>query len=504
MQNSAFVPHNKLSLIPASISVVVLVAGLLITWWLWQNETQNITAVFQTRFDSRVNEFERLTTNRIHDYEQVLLGMRGLFAASQKVGRDEFHDYADTLNMAKNFPGATGLCFSLIVPAIEKDRHIAAIRNSGLSSYSIRPETPRDFYTSIIFAEPFSGRNQRALGFDNFTDSTRRIAMELSRDSGNISISGKVDLLHETEKEQAGIRMYLPVYKKGASTLTLEDRRINIIGWLYMPIRMDDFMRDALGVRAGRLDVEIYDGDTVTQDSLMFDSDVTRSHLAESSKSLFKTVKTINVRGRNWTLAAHSLPNFDARLSEGKQQLIIYTGTCISILLTFLTWLFLYGRSRILKEAQSVTRSEAQLSSIIENALDAVIQLDTQGRVRSWNGRAEQMFGWRRDAVHGQVFEEIAISAASRHKFRSNMKELQTIDPKDQAKFSEARLNERSKLIALHHDGSELPIELSMTQNIQNDGTYQFTASFATSPYKLSAKPLSNLQATSSIPWKRP
>jgi len=461
---------------PASISGIALAIGLLITWWLWHNETQNITAMFQTKFDSRVNEFERLTTNRIHDYEQVLLGMRGLFAASKEVGRGEFHDYADALNMAKNFPGANGLCFSLIVPAVKKDRHIAAIRNSGFSSYSIRPNTPRDFYTSIIFAEPFSGRNQRALGFDNFTDATRRIAMELSRDSGNMSISGKVILLHEADAEQAGIRMYLPIYKKGASALTLEDRRTNIIGWLYMPIRMDDFMRDALGLRAGRLDVEIYDGDIVTPDSLMFDSDVTRSHLAEDSNSLFKTVKTISVRGHNWTLAAHSLPSFDARLSEGKQEFIIYAGTGISFLLAFLTWLFLYGRSRILVEAQSVARSEAQLSSIIENALDAVIQLDIQGRVCGWNSRAEQMFGWRRDAAHGQVFEEMAISVASRYKFRSHMEEPQAINPKYQAQFKEAKSNERSKLIALHRDGSEFPIELSMTQNILNDGNYQYTA----------------------------
>ena len=447
---------------PASISGIALAIGLLITWWLWHNETQNITAMFQTKFDSRVNEFERLTTNRIHDYEQVLLGMRGLFAASKEVGRGEFHDYADALNMAKNFPGANGLCFSLIVPAVKKDRHIAAIRNSGFSSYSIRPNTPRDFYTSIIFAEPFSGRNQRALGFDNFTDATRRIAMELSRDSGNMSISGKVILLHEADAEQAGIRMYLPIYKKGASALTLEDRRTNIIGWLYMPIRMDDFMRDALGLRASRLDVEIYDGDIVTPDSLMFDSDVTRSHLAEDSNSLFKTVKTISVRGHNWTLAAHSLPSFDARLSEGKQEFIIYAGTGISFLLAFLTWLFLYGRSRILVEAQSVARSEAQLSSIIENALDAVIQLDIQGRVCGWNSRAEQMFGWRRDAAHGQVFEEMAISVASRYKFRSHMEEPQAINPKYQAQFKEAKSNERSKLIALHRDGSEFPIELSL------------------------------------------
>ncbi|MBI5429884.1 MAG: CHASE domain-containing protein [Nitrosomonadales bacterium] len=433
--------------------------------------------VMQTRFDSRVKEFESLTASRVHDYEQVLLGMRGLFAASLSVGRSEFRDYVVTLGLEKNFPGTQGVCFSQVVAPEQKDRHIAAVRKQGFPAYTITPETPRDFYTTAIYLEPFTGRNQRAFGFDNFTDPTRRAAMEQARDTGELSLSGKVIQLHEDNKNQSSIRIYLPVYQKGAPTLTAEQRRKNILGWLYMPIRMDDFMRDALGERSGRVDVEIFDGENnIARVALMYDSDISRSHLTGETRSLFRTVKTINLHGHKWTVAAHSLPSFDARIDEGKQALIIYSGAGISLLLAVLAGMLMYGRARVLKEAHAVARSEARLSSVIETALDAVIQLDDDGRVVGWNSQADIVFGWSREIAMGQVLEEIVIPAAYRKVFRACMDKFRVAPGNFTDSGWGAALSARSELFALNRGGREFPIELSMTQNMLDDGNCLYTA----------------------------
>lgn len=472
MQSKVPSKNNKLLIIPAATSAMVLLICLLVTWWLWLNEQQKVMEVMQTRFDSRVNEFEKLTANRVHDYEQVLLGVRGLFASNHSVGRSEFHEYVATQKLEQRFTGAQGLCFSLIIPSAQRERHIEAVRKQGFPGYTITPETPRDFYTAAIFLEPFSDRNQRAFGFDNFTEVTRRKAMEQARDTGELSISGKVPLIHEVEKGPAGIRMYLPVYKKGTATLTVEERRENILGWLYLPIRMNDFMQDALGDRSGRLDVELYDGDAPAPETLLFDSDLSNSHLAENIDALFKTVKTIDLHGHKWTLAAHSLPNFDSRIEEGKQQFIIYYGTGISLLLAFLAGFILYSRARAMRNAQEVSQSEARLSAVIETALDAVIQMDGGGRVIGWNSQAELMFGWPRGMAIGHMLDELVIPPAHHKAYRTGMEKLRGVavsDPIDD-------LQARSELRAVRRNSNEFPVEFSMTKTPLIDGSYQFTA----------------------------
>lgn len=468
--------HLAVLIAPMLASLLVLAVGLLITSRLWLNEQQNFTQVMQTRFDGRVKEFENFTTNRIQDYEQLLLGMRGLFSASASVERYTFRKYVASLNLEKDFPGAQGICFSMIIPPAQKDQHIASVRMEGFLNYTIKPDAPRDFYTSAIYLEPFVGSNLRALGYDNFTDAIPRAAMEEARDSGKTSISGKVAISHASNKNQSGFRMNLPVFKNGTSTHTVEERRKNILGWLYVPIRMDDFMKDALSDRSDRLDIEIFDGDKMTTDTLMYDSDPSRSYLFNETNALFKTVKHLNILGHTWTLAAHSLPNFDVRVTEGRQEFIIYSGMEISLLLAAFTFLLMYGRRRILRDAQVVARSEARLSSVIESALDAVIQMDSGGRVIGWNNQAEIMFGWPRDLAMGQVLEEMIIPVAHRKKFRASMKKF-LVPSKDFAISGwGSALNARSELFALRRDGSEFAIELSMNHNMLGDSDYQFTA----------------------------
>lgn len=45
--------------------------------------------------------------------------------------------------------------------------HVRAIRSEGYPEYAIRPDSPvREEYFSIIYLEPFWGRNLKAFGYD--------------------------------------------------------------------------------------------------------------------------------------------------------------------------------------------------------------------------------------------------------------------------------------------------------------------------------------------------
>lgn len=63
--------------------------------------------------------------------------------------------------------------------------HEREIRKEGFPQYAVQPAGERALYTSIIYLEPFSGRNLRAFGYDMFAEPKRRKAMEVARDSDN-------------------------------------------------------------------------------------------------------------------------------------------------------------------------------------------------------------------------------------------------------------------------------------------------------------------------------
>ena len=307
----------------------------------------------QTYFDFRVREANSRIERRMMTYEQILRGAEGLFAASISVERDEFRAYVAALRLEQNYPGIQGVGFSLIVPAAGKNEHTAALRKEGFPTYAIRPEGERDPYTSIIYLEPFAERNLRAFGYDMYSESVRREAMEQARDSGRAAISGKVKLVQETEERvQAGFLMYLPVYKNGVACDTVADRRANIIGWVYSPFRMNDLMTGLHGEHAAELGIEIYDGEEMADKTLMYDSDDSPGPKLDSR---FQAVNRIQIAGHIWTVAIHSMPDFEARQNKNKPLFIAYAGIGTSLLLA-LALNILTGRITERKRAEEKIR----------------------------------------------------------------------------------------------------------------------------------------------------
>ncbi|WP_325061660.1 PAS domain S-box protein [Vitreimonas sp.] len=110
-----------------------------------------------------------------------------------------------------------------------------------------------------------------------------------------------------------------------------------------------------------------------------------------------------------------------------------------------------------LKRAEErLAESEERARLIIETALDAVIGMDKEGRVADWSPQAAPMFGWTREEALGRPLADLIIPERYRDSHRAGL-----------ARYlarGEARvLNQRIEIAALHRDGREFPVELSIT-----------------------------------------
>lgn len=344
-----------------------LFIGLLVTLSLWHWSERVYDRNARAYFDFRVRQLQESIENRLETYQQILHGARGLFVASVSVERNEFYEYVNSLHLDKRYPGVQGIGFSLIVPKRDKDRHTAKIQAQGFPNYQIYPAGDREPYTSIIYLEPFAKRNLRAFGYDMFTEAARHQAMVYARDNDTIGLSGKVILVQETDTDiQAGFLMYLPVYHNGRPHRTAAERRANIIGWVYSPFRIKDFVRGIGGERAGDLHLSIYDGEQVADDSLMY-SDQPKAN----TRHTIDTTRVLQIGGHVWTLLIHSEPGLKNRLTHNQSLTILISGIILSFLLGLLIREFI-ARGEALGYAaaanQDLQESEARFRLMADSA----------------------------------------------------------------------------------------------------------------------------------------
>lgn len=397
------------------LPLLVLAVSLAATHIVWKNQYQETLQELQTEFDSHVRETVRHVEDRMKVYEMMLRGIKALFDASESVGRNNFHAYINRLHLDENYTGIQAVGFALIVPRAQKDKHIAAMHKEGFPAYTIHSDGEQDDYAPTVYIEPFSGSNKSALGYDMFAEQVRRVAMERARDSNQIVNTGKI-LLRETNGHlRAGFITFAPVYTTGVAHDTVAERRANIVGWIYSVSRMEPLMDNILGEASNTIDIEILDGKTLSDESLMYDSDPSASHLARGSSDLFKTSKQIEIANHTWTLAAHSLRTFDMELEGGKPQFSVYAGAGASLLLALLTWLLVYGRARALQDAQEIKQSESRYRQMFEDNASIAFLLDPDtGHIVDANAVAITFWGYSLEELRGMNIAKISIAPSGK------------------------------------------------------------------------------------------
>jgi diguanylate cyclase (GGDEF)-like protein/PAS domain S-box-containing protein len=360
----------------SKLLLLLLLIGFSATYFLQRQAFNATHQIQQENFDYQTREMVFRIEQRLTSYEQVLLGTKALFVASKNVARNEFRNYVGNLHLENRYPGIQGVGFSLIIRPSEKAKHIQAIRNEGFSSYTLKPEGERDLYTSIIYLEPFTGRNLRAFGYDMFSETVRHTALEQARDLDKATISGKVKLIQESEQQiQAGFLMFVPVYRNDLPHDSLDERRANIIGWVYAPFRMDDFMQGILGEQVKNIDLLIYDGEATTPEALMYHNNGDLPQ-RQTDTAEYRFAQKIDIIGHIWTIRLEYLPTFEATINTKHVTLIRLTGVLTTLLLALLIVLLASGRLRALKLAELMTHdlrdSEFRWKFAIEGSGDGL------------------------------------------------------------------------------------------------------------------------------------
>jgi len=366
---------------------LLLVAALVVTVSASLGVKQGIEQDARKQFAFECDQVTLKIQERLGAYALILRGGAGLFGTTGTVARNAWRAYVQTLDAVKSVPGVQGIGFAKVISPDQLAAHIDQLHREGFTQYTVRPPGERALYTSIIYIEPFRDRNLRAFGYDMFSEPVRRAAMEHARDTGEATLSGKVELVQETGKEvQAGTLMYVPVYRNGAEVGTVEQRRAALIGWVYSPYRMNDLMGGILAnwmSQQGKLvDLHIYDGAVASPAALLFDSKPSKSPQVQS---LFYQTRTIDFNGRPWRLGFYQAEAVSG-ISYAPAWTVLLGGTAVSVLLAALLLSVITTRSSAKRMAANLTEEVRlhveQIDAIFALSPDGFVTLDAVRRIR--------------------------------------------------------------------------------------------------------------------------
>ena len=300
-----------------ALAVFAAGAGLSLLAWQWTSQVVRDEA--RTQFEKAADTAVDSIETRFRVYSTVLLGLRALFMVDEDLSREGFQRYLANLDMERNFPGINGVSFTRRLLPEQKAEFEARVRRDGGAarrSFAVWPAGTRADYYVLDFLYPFES-NAAAFGRDLGADPARRMQQEAARDSGELSVSGRVEFAQAPGR--AGISLRLPVYRRSMDTHAVEPRRQALLGLVGAGFLVDELAGSALRHNnVAGLQVSIHDAGTVGGsalpagiDNLLYDSGPRR----ESARTEVPVLtRDIAVGGRLWRLQFRSLP--DAAWSE--------------------------------------------------------------------------------------------------------------------------------------------------------------------------------------------
>lgn len=379
--------YNKVTVL------LTVILSLIIAGAIWTLSKRYYDYIAFEKFESAANNEVDKIARRMSKYKSVLQSGVGFFYGSDNVSRQGWHDFIEALDVEKNYPGMQGVGFSKMIQPQEVAKIEKEMRQNEFASFSIRPLGDREEYSAILYLEPMDERNLNAIGYDMFSEPVRRAAMESARDKGLPSVTGRVTLVQEIDEEvQPGMLMYLPLYKKGAIVESVEDRRKALIGFIYAPFRINDFM-DKIFIDQSILNFKIYDGEEISENHLLYES------FKESSDTpKYNIKKTLTVYNRTWHLYLSSTKKFESSTNTLYPLLMSSAGIAVQFFLLSIILVLIDGRNLLKTQAKELLK----LSQAVEQSPSTIVITDTDGNIEYANEAFTKTTGYSKEEAIGK------------------------------------------------------------------------------------------------------
>jgi PAS domain S-box-containing protein len=440
---------------PTTLSAVVLILSLFFSYGI--RESSQIRNM--DYFNGLVSDTEHHLLERYGLYQQSLLGGVGLFHASEKVSRAEWNAYVNALNIEETLPGIAGLGFVKPVQEEALSSFLQTVREDAAPTFNAYPDTDFEDKFIIKFIEP-EDFNAKALGLDIGFEKNRRTAAETSRDKGVPELTRKIVLVQDGQ-QTPGFLLLVPVYFTNDIPDTQGERRSQLRGWVYAPFIASNFMDGLSEVAEGQISFDVYDGEEVSPETLIYSSFPETLPLSRFSKQT-----SVSLAEQDWTINWRTTDEFTPPTRQNLSFIALIFGLLLATLLYLTLRRFLRSKEIIAQEVEKQTHklveSENRLKLVFNNAGEGIIGLGLDGRTVFANKAARQLLGYSLEEL-----QEAPLHQLIQHSHADGTRHAKE-DGRFYASITDGTTHLKDTEVFWHKDGRSFPIEYS-SEPIKDD-----------------------------------
>ena len=473
-----------------TLLILVICIGLLISllgfYKVREWEKNNLLEHFKKNAKNCVSV---LTSEIIEDID-VVKNIKGLYAASQSVERNEFHTFVENFLIQKESIKA----LEWIPHVRDHDRdtfeHSAKLEGfaefqitDNISEKSMCRAASRPEYFPVYFVEPYKG-NEISLGFDLASNPVRLDTLNRSRDTGLTAATPPVTLVQETGS-QLGVLVFEPIYHNNSIDST--EKRENLKGFALGVYRIGDILKNALTqVNHSGINVYLYDVSTSSSE-LFLGAWPLNSHLLTYKQAItlstLNYIQIINVADRRWAIVCIPTPDLLVTAKTWQPWVVFaacFTFTCllcsyILLTLTHINKVKQFAAELLIKKEQLesevaerkkakqiLQESEEHARTLLTSLQTGILVIDAETHIiADVNDAAAKMFGAKREAIIGELCNKYICPAEQGHCPVSDL----------------GQSVHNSERILLKADGKQVPVIKSVSSIIFN-GRKHFLENF--------------------------
>jgi two-component sensor histidine kinase len=277
--------------LPVAIFLSIAAVTALFVYTNQRGESQRAEAQLRNEADSIASALER----RANSSGAYLRAGSALLATLDQVTEPRFSRFVSELRLDVDYGGAEGIGWASVVP-LDKTAEFngqMAPHWPGDTMIHPAPAAGQTYAVPVTYLQPDTERNRRALGFDMYSDPTRRAAMSEAERTARPTASGKVVLVQEGDSSSSpGFLIYMPVF-------SADEFGRHLKGFIYSPFNARDFLASALELeRPGPIGIKLYDR-VARPDRLL--AEITHSGSFGPAYS-----ETVTIANHGWVLEVQS------------------------------------------------------------------------------------------------------------------------------------------------------------------------------------------------------
>ena len=404
-------PPRRMNALAGGLLSAALLSTLPVSYWLNRVERADGELLHQVQHAG--TEVAAHILAKLNAVELVLRGVRGFVDGSNTISATEFRAYVSSLQVEDTASGLLGVSY---VPYLRGEELAVFEANAqtalGMPGFKLRPAGQRPEYAPIFLIEPPTHNNAAAVGLDILSVSAAREAALRARDSGQVSLSKRLVLAQDGAQPEAGFVMYLPIYAPGAKAKSLTERQAGLRGWGDAPFRLKDILQRPGGLLHSGLRLQLFEGDQPSaQNYLLGLLDNQAVSYRDDTGTAYSSSGTIEFGGQLWTYTVDPTPAFMHANADRSHHWFAALGLLLSLAAGTIVWLLMSSRDRAQASALRMTRELRQLSSDIEDTLNAIpdllFEFDRNGRYLALRSKTEDGLIVPREKLIGRLADEV-------------------------------------------------------------------------------------------------